>query len=147
MGSTRSWRPPPHHEIEVKRAGKEFEIEVELSHVMAAPPSNVLVSGEPAAENCDSEELPIGIEPVFIEWDPVTDSHPELGESGDVEIDRYQFFVEQDDVQFAVDLPPIVTAFEVPLAITATGGVFKFEIIARTSDLNNTAIESCFVIE
>lgn len=27
---------------------------------------------------------------------------------------------------------------------TAAGGVFKFEIIARTSTGNNTAIESCF---
>jgi hypothetical protein len=35
----------------------------------------------------------------------------------------------------------------VSLAITATGGIFKFEIIVRTSDLNHTAIESCLVIE
>jgi hypothetical protein len=101
----------------------------------------------PFEQNQRTPSLPIGIEPVFIEWDPVMDSHPELGESGDVEIDRYPFFVEQNDVKFAVDPPPDLTDFEVSLAITATGGIFKFEIIVRTSDLNHTAIESCLVIE
>ncbi len=48
---------------------------------------------------------------------------------------------------FAVDLPPTVTEFEIPLAIAAGGGVFKFEIIARGENLNNTAIESCLVVE
>ena len=32
-------------------------------------------------------------------------------------------------------------------AILVLGGVFKFEIIARTAELNNTAVESCFVLE
>jgi hypothetical protein len=83
---------------------------------------------------------------VTVRWDPVEDSHPEVGEPGPVEIVRYQFFVEQGDVKFAVDLPPTLTEFEVPTAITDAGGVFKFEIIARTDALNNTAIESCFVV-
>jgi hypothetical protein len=41
--------------------------------------------------------------------EPETESHPEIGEPGDVAIDRYQFFVEQDDLEFAVDLPPTLT--------------------------------------
>jgi hypothetical protein len=40
-----------------------------------------------------------------------------------------------------------VTEFEVPTSVTAPGGQFKFEIIARTTAGNNTAIESCFVAQ
>ena len=83
--------------------------------------------------------------PVLVDWDPVEESHPEIGRSGPVEIDGYQFFTE-GDVSIAVDLEPDVTEFEVPEAITAEGGVFKFEIIARTADNNNTAVESCFIV-
>jgi hypothetical protein len=39
-----------------------------------------------------------------------------------------------------------VTEFVVPAA-NLTSGVVKFEIIARTSTGNNTAIESCFVVQ
>jgi hypothetical protein len=137
------------YEIEVVRGDEEFETTVELSHVLAAAPSGITVSSIPAAENCDSDLLPVvnAHAPVIIDWEPVTQSHPEIGESGPVEITRYQFFVEQGDIKFAVDLTPTVTEFQVPEAITAPGGEFKFEIIARTTELNNTAIESCFVVE
>jgi hypothetical protein len=47
--------------------------------------------------------------------------------------------------KLSVDLPASVTEFEIPAAITATRGQFKFEIIARTSTGNNTAVESCFI--
>jgi hypothetical protein len=136
--------PEGSYEIEASGRGQEAEATVELSHVMAAPPSNVTVAGVPAAESCDDEPLPSVSEPVVIDWDPVTSSHPEIGRAGPVEIARYQLFVEQGDLKLAVDLPPGVTEFEVPSAILAAGGVFKFEIIARTTALNNTAIESCF---
>lgn len=126
--------------------GKEFQTKVRLSHVLAAPPSNVNVNGIPAAESCDAPELPAVQAPVVIAWDPVTSSHPEIGSPGAVRITRYQFFVEQGQVKFSVDLPPTVTAFEVPSAITDLGGEFKFEIIARTTTGNNTAIESCFEV-
>jgi hypothetical protein len=139
--------PEGFYEIEVERGRKEFETMVYLSHVMAAPADGILVSGIPAAEDCDDPNLPIATEPVLIQWDPVEESHPEIGESGDVEIVRYQFFVEQDDIKLSVDLPPDVTEFVVPQSITGGGGVFKYEIIARTADLNNTAVESCFVIQ
>jgi hypothetical protein len=46
--------------------------------------------------------------------------------------------------QEASHAEPDVTEFEIPESLTAAGGVFKFEIIARTSTGNNTAIESCF---
>ncbi len=137
--------PEGTYTIEVERGRREFEVEVELSHVMAAPAPNVTVNGQEAAENCDAL-LPVVEAPVRVDWDPVEESHPEIGRSGPVEIDRYQFFTEQGDVKFAIDLPPEITEFEVPESITAEGGVFKFEIIARTTDLNNTAVESCFIV-
>jgi len=139
--------PEGAYEIEGTRNGVEFEAVAELSHVMAAPVGNVTVAGVPAAEDCDAVPLPSVSEPVLIDWDPVTESHPEVGAEGEVEIDRYQFFVEQGDVKFAVDLPPTVTEFQVPSEILAPGGRFKFEIIARTDALNNTAIENCFLLE
>jgi hypothetical protein len=115
-----------------------------LSHVLAAPPENIFVNGLPAAESCDAEELPTVTAPVTIDWDPVTTSHPELGKSGAVTISRYQFFVEREGVKLSVDLPPTLTSFQIPASITSLGDEFKFEIIARTSTGNNTAVESCF---
>ena len=126
------------------QSGGNFRSRVRISHVMAAPP-NARVSGLEAADGCETS-LPLVISPVLIEWDPVTRSHPRVGKEGPVKISRYQFFVEQGDTKLSVDLPPTVTQFEIPRSITDTGGVFKFEIIARTSTGNNTAIESCFEV-
>jgi hypothetical protein len=117
-----------------------------LSHVLAAPPENVLVSGVPAAESCDAAPLPMVVPPVLIDWDPVTESHPEIGKPGRITVSRYQFFVERENVKLSLDLPPDVTEFEVPTALTALGEDFKFEIIVRTNAGNNTAIESCFEV-
>jgi hypothetical protein len=136
------------YEIEgTTRWGKEFESTVRLSQVLAAPPSNVRISGVPAAEDCDAVPLPAVSEPVVIDWDPVTTSHPDIGKAGPVEIVKYQFFVERENVKLAVDLPPDVTKFRVPSSIVALGDEFKFEIIARTATGNNTAVENCFTVE
>ena len=69
------------------------------------------------------------------------------GKPGTVTIARYQFFIQQGTTKLSVDLPTTVTAFEVPSGITAAGGTFKFEIIARTAKGNNTAVESCFNVQ
>jgi hypothetical protein len=114
-----------------------------LSHVMPAPPANVQVNRVPAARSCD-DPPPTVIAPVLIDWDPVTGSHPRIGRSGPVQIVRYEFFVEREGVKLGVDLPPAVTQFEIPRAITDLGKDFKFEIIARSASGNNTAVESCF---
>jgi hypothetical protein len=117
-----------------------------LSHVLAAPPENVLVSGARAAESCDAPNLPKVVPPVLIDWDPVTESHPDIGKRGRIKVSRYQLFVEREGVKLSLDLPPEVTQFEVPSAVTSLGDDFKFEIIVRTTDGNNTAIESCFEV-
>jgi hypothetical protein len=144
--------PEGWYEIEgTTREGKEFESRVRLSHVLAAPPSDILVGTKTAAENCDAS-LPEVTLPVTISWEPVVKSHPTIGKPGlsgppvNVQIARYQFFVEQGDLKLGVDLPPDVTEYEVPAGILAAG-VVKFEIIARTTTGNNTAIESCFVAQ
>ncbi len=136
------------YEIEATTGdGEELEAEVTLSHVLAAPPDGITVAGVPAAEECDDPNLPVVSEPVLIDWEPVETSHPEIGEPGLVEIVRYQFFVEREGVKFSVDLPPDVTEFLVPADVLALGDEFKFEIIARTSTGNNTAVENCFLLE
>ena len=96
-----------------------------------------------AAASCE-HPLPTVNAPVLVDWDPVTSSHPTIGRPGPVQITRYQFFVEREGVTMGVDLPPSVTQFEVPRAVTDLGREFKFEIIARTATGNNTALETCF---
>ncbi|MGH9891317.1 MAG: hypothetical protein ACREA0_04915 [bacterium] len=127
--------------------GEVLQATVALSQVLAAPVANITVSGVPAASNCDAVPLPSVSEPVLIDWDPVTESHPTIGKSGPVEIVEYQFFVEREGVKLSVELPPTVTEFQVPSDVIALGNEFKFEIIARTASNNNTAIESCFTVQ
>ena len=137
--------PAGRYEIEaLLHGGGALESVAVLSHVLAAPPENILVSGVPAAESCDVEPLPLVSPPVIIRWDPVTASHPEIGARGPIKVSRYQLFVERPGVKLSLDLPPTVTEFEVPTGVTALGKEFKFEIIVRTTAGNNTAIESCF---
>jgi hypothetical protein len=140
--------PEGRYEIEARlQDGGEVTGTALLSHVLAGPPQNVTVSGVPAAESCDAPVLPNVFAPVTIRWDPVTGSHPELGKRGPVQISRYQLFVEQQNIRLSLDLPPTVTEFEIPTAVTDLGDEFKFEIIVRTAAGNNTAVESCFAVQ
>jgi hypothetical protein len=130
--------------------GDELESVVELSHVLAAPPGNVMVNDQIAAENCDAPELPVVTAPVTISWDMVTQSHPTVGETGTIEVVKYQLVAEREEPEllvFSVDLPPDTTSFELPEDFTDFGEAFKFEIIVRTDTGNQTAVESCFEIE
>jgi hypothetical protein len=139
--------PEGEYEIEVKdRDGNEFETTVELSHVMAARPDNITAAGVPAVD-CEAAVLPVIAGPILIDWDPVTQSHPTVGKAGMVEIERYELFVEVEGVKFGIELTPEMTEFEIPEEVLAVGGHVKFEIIARTTALNNTAVESCFMLE
>jgi hypothetical protein len=117
-----------------------------LSHVLAAPPGNVMVNGVRGAVNCDSA-LPTVLSPVTVDWDAVTQSHPRLGKRGDIRIRRYQFFVETDSSRFGIDLPPSVTRFDIPPVMLGAPGTYKYEIIAQTTTGNNTAHESCFNLQ
>jgi hypothetical protein len=127
------------------QGGGTLESTVRLSHVLAAPPGNITVNGLPAAADCDTLPLPEVVAPVLVRWDPVTSSHPDVGKSGPVAISRYQYFLELSGGKLSVDLPRTTTEYEVPLGAADFGRALKFEIIARTSAGNNTAVESCFV--
>jgi hypothetical protein len=139
--------PEGEYDIEARSLeGEEIEGEALLSHVMAAPASNLTISGAAAVANCDVLPLPSASEPVIIDWDPVTTSHPTIGNSGPIQVEMYQIAVEQGNLKLSVDLPPTMTQFQVPAAITALGGVFKFEVLVRTTSGNNTATESCYTV-
>ena len=143
--------PEGEYEIEgITLEGDELENTALLTHVMPAPPENILVSEIEVAEGCDEDSLPVVEEPVIISWDPVTESHPELGKTGEmIEVVNYQVVVEEEEsgLVFSVDLPPGVTEVEVPLGFTALSDEFKFEILVREASGNQTAVESCFVID
>jgi hypothetical protein len=144
--------PEGKYEIEgITLAGQELESTARLTHVLPAPPDNIMVSGLEAAENCDADPLPSVSKPVIISWDPVTQSHPEIGRTGEtIKVVKYQLVVEREEptlLVFSVDLPPTVTEFKVPSGFIALGEEFKFEILVREKSGNQTAVESCFVVE
>jgi hypothetical protein len=139
--------PEGRYEIEGRaQGGGTLESTAVLSHILADRPRNIVVSGVPASEDCDTN-VPLVSTPVVVRWDPVTRSHPEIGKSGPITISRYQLFVERTDVKLSLDLPPSVTEFEVPTDVTDLGEEFKLEIIARTTTGNNTAVETCFRVQ
>ncbi|MHC4457759.1 MAG: hypothetical protein ACYS0I_11875 [Planctomycetota bacterium] len=135
--------------------GDELESTAELTHLLPAPPDNIEVAGITAAEDCDADPLP-SVAPsdsgsVTISWDPVTESHPELGRTGEpIEVVKYQVVVEREEptlLIFSVDLPPTATEVEIPGDFIALGDEFKFEILVREASGNQTAVESCFEVD
>ena len=150
--------PEGEYEIEGKTLdGEELESEVYVSHVMPAPPDGIKVNGEVAAEDCDAEELPLVSAPVIISWDPVTTSHDDVGEPGDVEVEKYEVVVEREEptlLIFSMELPqPDSIEPDTRLEVTIPdefidlGDEFKFEILVHTATGNRTAVESCFEVD
>lgn len=158
--------PSGTYEIEgITLEGEELESEVELTHVMPAPPQPT-VNGKSLAEQCDAEEesydATVVSAPVTIAWPAVTMSHPDKDGGGagkqptvPVTIHNYEVVVEADlEVDgkeftsvFSVILPPDVTSMTIPAEVLALGKEFKYEILAREESYNQTAVESCFVVE
>jgi hypothetical protein len=145
------------YEIEGKTLeGDDLGSEVQVSHVMPAPP-DVWIKNNPAAEDCDAEDLPefkVG-KSILLSWDPVTESHPDLGETGEVVVKNYEVVVEIDDTPWktSIILPPDMTSFLIPDEILAMAELdadgeaeIKFEVLVRAENNNQTAVESCFVI-
>ena len=143
--------PEGEYEIEgITLEGEELESTAELTHVMPAPPDNITVNGLPFAEDCDEDPVPVVSAPVTIIWEPVAESHSELGRTGEyVDVVLYQVVVEQEELGavFSIDLPPEVTEITIPDEFTDLGDEFKFEILVRESSGNQTAVESCFEVE
>lgn len=144
--------------------GDRPECTVELSHVMPAPPV-VYVNGQPAAEDCDAEELPVFYRymPVFISWEPVMWSHPDSDGGGagvqppvEVTIHNYEVVIGIDDTPWKTStiLSPDETSFRVPREILTMAefdddgeAEFKFEVLVREDNWNQTAVESCFKVK
>lgn len=142
--------PEGRYEIKARlQGGGALASTVALSHVLAAPAANITVAGLATSENCDAEPLPSvpASAAVQFDWDPVTESHPTIGLAGPVDISRYQFFVELAGRKLSVDLPPTQTEYVVPFSDADRGQRVKFEIIARTTTGNNTAVETCFDLQ
>ena len=154
------------YEVEGKTLeGEELESEVLLTHVMPAPPESY-VNGLPMGAQCDDQEpgfdAPVTTDPVTISWDPVEKSHPDPNGGGaavqppvDVVIHNYEVVVEVEvDVngeEFAsvmhVVLPPGETSLTLPDEFLAQGEEFKYEVLAREESYNQTAVESCFIVQ
>jgi len=134
--------------------GDELESEVELTHVMPAPPANITINGEDAlpavGEECEEDELPTVSGDVTVVWDPVTTSHPTIGESDpDIEIIRYQAVAEWEDEDenafvTSVELQATaVTSVTFPAGFFKPGIEVKFEVLVREASYNQTAVGSC----
>jgi hypothetical protein len=131
--------------------GVIFEGTGEVTHVMPAPPV-MNISGVPAAEDCDVDPLPVVPKPIVIGWDEVTMSHPDLGTTNvPIEVDGYQVVVERElepDLTISVDLnPDAPTKLRIPNGLIESGDELKFEVLVREASGNQTAGESCFVVE
>ena len=153
--------PEGTYEVEGKwLEGEELESETEVTHTMPAPPV-ASVNGEPMGLVCDDEDpdfdAPEVGAPVTISWAEVTMSHPDLGTQPPVEVEivNYEVVVE---VELEVDgeeflslmsaiLPPGETSITIPDEFIAQGDEFKFEVLAREESFNQTATESCFIVD
>ena len=147
--------PEGTYEIEAKTLeGEELESEVEVSHIMPAPPGSVNVSGVAAdvvGEECAHSATSVSL-PITIDWEPVTLSHPTIGtpegELVAVTIDSYEVVVEIDEETpvLSIVLPSEITEIAIPDAFIALTTEWKFEVLAKLENGNATAVESCFLV-
>lgn len=132
--------------------GKALASAVRLSHVIPAPAGNLKVSGIAVPKDCETGRVPAVAAPVVIGWAPVTSSHPDLGKSGPVEVEKYEVTVERPQpvsLSFTVNLPSSAKSFEVPKDFLAldSGEGFKFTIMVRAASGNQTGVEGCFKLK
>ena len=142
--------PEGTYEIEgLTLEGEELESEVEVTHLMPAPPT-ITVNGVELPDGCDEASIPVidarkARKGVIISWEAITLSHPELGRTNEpIEVVNYQVVLEGDEQDLTVNLPPDVTEFELPAGFANRGDEFKVEVLVREASSNQTATESCF---
>jgi len=143
--------PEGFYEIEGKTLeNQEMESVAYLTHYLPAPPANITLNGVQAAEDCDADPLPEVQGPVEISWDAVELSHSELGITDEpIEVVQYEVVVEDEErgLVFSVEVPPDVTSVELPAFFTEQGEEFKLEILVREVTHNQTAVETCFIVD
>ena len=150
------------YEIEgITLEDEELESEVRLSHRMPAP-AEIAVNNMPMAVQCDEDEpgydAPTLTSPVTISWPAVDHTHPDLGSprnSTNIKIRSYEVVVEAEVVGlngeeftsiFTALLPPDVLSMSIPEEFLAQSDTFKYEVLAREKNYNQTAVESCFLL-
>ncbi len=133
----------------ISTQGQEMESMVIVTHVIPAPPV-VYVSGMPVSENCDVDPGPEVDVSFTVSWDPVTESHSEIGRTGElIDVVKYELVLEREEpapMKLSIDLPPDVTSVALPSGLASPGDSFKVEVLARETSGNQTATESCFLI-
>ena len=107
------------------------------------------------ADDDDDDEIPFDAAEIFFE---LNDTDGDLGHpqgSPDISIYNYEVVVEAEleDADgeeflsvFSVLLPPDVTSMTVPEEFISQSDEFKFEVLAREESFNQTAVESCFLL-
>lgn len=131
--------------------GERLRSVLPFSHIMPAPPGlyGLMVSGIPFGQDCDAH-VPVIAEPAVISWQPVRMSHPEIGRPNEpIDVAYYEVVVEQEDLELTVSvlLPSDQTSFTVPAEFLALGEEFKYEVLVREENNNQTATESCFTTQ
>ncbi|NND91967.1 MAG: hypothetical protein HKN42_13995 [Granulosicoccus sp.] len=133
--------------------GENIEAEAILSAVLPAPAVVTIGANSPTShEGCadDPSEDPVVMPDMSgglqVQWKPVVGNHPEIGESGEVEIELYQFVYEGEEVQLTVDLDPDTTEFTIPAEFVNSGDPGKLEVIVRDSTHNQVGTEACFQV-
>jgi hypothetical protein len=131
--------------------GQELESVATISHVMPAPVSGIRVDGReiPSTSSCDRGPLPTVPEDVSLQivWDEVSTSHPDLGSSGAVTIESYEVILERPGFKMATVVAGDETDLEVGDDVLESGERIKLEILARATNGNRTAVETCFDVE
>ena len=137
--------PEGEYEIEGRALeGGEMESTSVLSHVIPAAPANLMVSGEPAPEDCDGD-IPVASDPIVISWDPVESSHADLGKPGDIEVDSYEVAIEGETIDITLDVEGDVTEVELAPWTIPAGEEVKYQVLVREGRGNESSSESCFI--
>ncbi len=139
--------------------GERLESNVELTHVMPAPPEPT-VNGLEINKNSTGNATVVRNLPVTIKWPRVTMSHPDVNGGGagvqppiPIIIHNYEIAIEVENIDTPFKsviralLEPDVTSFTIPEEFISLGNRFRYEVLAREVSFNQTATESCFVLK
>ena len=137
------------YEVSAKKlGGGELENDVQITHLLPAPPANLAANGQQTPLDCEVEAPPNVGAPVTISWDAVTLSHPTIGRINEpIDIDHYEVTVEIEDLPntvFTIELGPDQTAIDVPAQLLALNDEFKLGVVVQETSGNRTVVESCF---
>lgn len=130
--------------------GDELESTATVTHLIPAPPGDIAVNGLLVPEDCDEDPVPAVSDPVLVTWGVVTESHPDLGRTGEpIVVTNYQVVVENEDTELKMtfDLGPDATEILLPTGLFEPGDEIKIEVLVREESDNQTATESCFEID